>query len=310
MSQPLKGNNVRALIWDSTLSKFRCVAKSTSCSVTHNVNTDDSSTKDVVGMAAMPTATNQGWQMSVDTLEVLDAAAYLTAIKNMEPFTLIWDEVSTTDNQTALGASFARRGEAYLNDLTLQFNDREVASKAIQFAGTGPLEKLTGTPVVDVYEPDNTFTRGQFVRIFFGNTATSEANAILAFCRQLSMHVSVSLEDSTTKDTEGTWVVQAPTGLSYDLSTSALVRSGDRITSAVPGKTYSDLEDLKEAMQPIHFEIANVGGANNRTKQSVIVSGDAIITNLQNNNPNRQNSDWSMTLNGYGNYTVGSPSES
>ena len=302
----LKGTNVRGLIWDPTISKYRCVAKSTSCSVTLNVDTDDSSTKDVVGMAAMPTATRQGWQMSMDTLEVLDAAAYLTAIKNMQPFTLVWDEVSTTDNQTALNAGFSRRGQAYLNDLTLQFNDREVASKSIQFAGTGELEKLQNAPVVDVYEPDNTFTRGQFVRIFFGNTTSSEANAILAACKQLSMHVSISLEDATTKDTTGYWTVQEPTGLSFDLSTSALVRSGDVITSTVPGKTFADLEDLKEAMQPIHFEIANVGGANNRTKLGVIVSGNALITNLKNNNPNRQNSDWSMTLTGYGEYTVGS----
>jgi hypothetical protein len=307
----LKGQNVRALIYDPALSKFRCVAKSTNCSVTHTVNTDDSSTKDVVGAAAMPTATSQSWQLSVETLEVTDAAAFLTAIKNMEPFTILYDEVSTSNNQTALGATFARRGKAYLNDLTLQFNDREVASKSIQFQGTGELEKLAGTVAVDVYTPNNTFTRGQFVRIFFGNTATSEANAILAACKQLSMHVSISLEDATTKDTEGTWQVQEPTGLSFDISTSALVRSGETITSTVQGKTFADLEDLKDAMQPIHFEIANVGGPNNRTKLGVIVSGDAIITNLQNNNPNRQNSDWSMTLNGYGNYTVGEdPAES
>lgn len=307
---PLKGQNVRALIWDPVLSKFRCVAKSTSLSVTLNVDTDDSSTKDVIGAAAMPTATRQGWQVSIETLEVTDAVAYLTAIKNMEPFTLIWDEVSATDNQTALAAGFARRGQAFLNDLTLQFNDREVASKSIQFAGSGPLEKLTTAPDVDVYTPDNTFTRGQFVRIFFGNTTSSEANAILAACKQLSMHVSISLEDATTKDTEGTWTVQAPTGLSYDLSTTALTRSGDNITSSVAGKTLADLEELKEAMQPIHWEICNVGGANNRTKLGVIVSGDALITNLGMNDPNRQNSDWNMSLNGYGNYVVGSPSQS
>lgn len=308
MSQALKGDNVRILTWDSTISKFRCVAKATSSSVTLNVDTDDSSTKDVLSMAAMPTATKKSWQMQVETLDVTDAAAMLTAIKAMQPFTLLWDEVSTTDNQTALKAGFARKGLAYMNDLTLQFNDREVASKSIQFQGTGELEKLQSTPDVDVYTPDNTFTRGQFVRIFFGDTANSTPNAILGACKQLSMHISISLEDATTKDTTGYWSVQEPTQLSFDLSTNALVRSGDTITSSVPGKTLADLEDLKDAMQPIAFQIANVSGANNRTKGSVIVEGAALITNLSCNNPGKQNADWSMTLNGYGPYTVGSES--
>ena len=310
MSQALKGDNVRVLTYDSSISKFRCVAKAKTSTVTLNVDTEDSSTKDIVGLAAVPTATRQSWQMQVETLDVTDAAAMLTAIKSMQPFTLLWDEVSTTDNQTAVGATFARKGLAYMNDLTLQFNDREVASKQIQFQGTGELEKLTSTPTVDVYTPDNNFTYGQFVRIFFGDTASSAASAILAYCRQLSMHISLSLEDSTTKDTTGFWTVQEPTGLSFDISTSALVRSGDTITSTVTGKTFADLEDLKEAMQPIHFEIANVSGPNNRTKGSVIVSGNALITSLTNNNPNRQKSDWSMTLTGYGDYVVGTPSQS
>jgi hypothetical protein len=114
------------------------------------------------------------------------------------------------------------------------------------------------------------------------------------------------LENATTKDTDGDWQVQEPTELSYDISTGALMRGNDTITSQVGAKTMADLEDIYEAGTPVKFQIANVSGANQRTKGAVIVSGSVIITTLTMNGPNRQNADYTANLNGYGNYTVGS----
>ena len=306
----LYGQNFRILTYDPVEAKYRVVGMATSASVTLNANTDDASHKDILGMAAMPTVTSLSWQVSVESLNVVDAPAVLNAIKSMQPFTLIWDEVSTADNQTALKAGFARRGLAYLNDATFNWNDRENSTKSLQFQGIGELEKLTQTPTVDII-PIGNLTKGETVRLFLGSDNTAAPAKVIASSRQLSMHVSLSLEDSTTKDTSGSWAVQEPTGLSYDISTTALVRSGDTITSAVQGQSLANLQDIYEAQSPVKFQIANVSGHNNRTKGTVIVEGSVIVSNLQINMPNRQSSDYTAQMNGYGNFTVGEdPAES
>ena len=301
----LKGQNFRILVYDTTASKFKCVGMATNCSITQGVNTDDGGTKDDVGMAAKPVVTSQNWSVSVDSLNVADASAMLTAIKSLTPFTLLWDETSTTDNQTPQQAAFARTGTAYLNDLTLTFNDRENSSKGLQFTGSGPLSTVTTTPAFESIAAGS-YTKGQFVRLFLSSDNTAAPAAVIASAKQLSLHVSMSLETATTKDTPGTWDVQEPTALNYDITTSGLVRGNDTITSAVGAKSYADIQTIKEAGNPVKWCIANVSGDNQRTKGSVIVSGSVLVTNLQSNNPNKANSDFSATLTGYGAYTVGS----
>ena len=96
----LKGQNFRICTWDATASKYKVIGMATSCTVTLTNNTDDASTKDDVGLAAKPTTVSKAWSVSCDSLNVADAAAMLTAIKAMIPLTLMWDETSTTDNQT------------------------------------------------------------------------------------------------------------------------------------------------------------------------------------------------------------------
>lgn len=299
----LKGQNFRLLLFDSTANKFKCVGMATSCTVTQNSNTDEGGTKDDVGLAAKPVVTSQGWSVSVESLNVQDTAAILTAIKSITPFTLLWDETSTTDNQTVVGSLLSRVGQAYLNDATFQFDDRTNASKSLQFTGTGPLEHDTQTPFEAISQ--GAFTKGQFVRMFLSSDNTATPTAVIAAARTLSLHVSLSLEVATTKDTPGTWDVHEPTALNYDISTGALVRGADTITSSVAGKSFADIEDIKEAGTPVKWQIANVSGDNQRTKGSVIASGSVIITQLQANSAVRQNADYTATLTGYGAYTVG-----
>ena len=255
-------------------------------------------------MAAKPTVVSKSWQVQVDSLNVSDVGAMLTAIKNLTPFTLLWDEVSTTDNQTPEEAAFARTGTAYLTDFTASFNDRENSSKNLQFSGTGPLSTVTTTPAFEAISPGS-YTKGQFVRLFLSSDNTATPARVVGAAKQLSMHVSVSVEDSTTKDTPGDWVVQEPTALNYDISSQALVRGADNITSAVLAQGLSELETIYEDSNPIKWLIANVSGDNQRTKGAVIVSGSCIIQTLTINNPNRANSDYTTNCVGYGPYTVG-----
>ena len=157
----LKGQNFRFCIFDATAEKYKVIGMATGCSVNLQNNTDPGSHKDIVGAADMPQTVSKSWSVSCDSLNVADAAAMLTAIKSMLPMTLMWDETSTTDNQTRAKATFARKGSAYLNDVTFNFNDRENSTKSLQFQGSGPLETVAASEATQVI-PLGSYTKGQF----------------------------------------------------------------------------------------------------------------------------------------------------
>lgn len=302
-----QGQNFRLLQQDPVTGKYRCFGMSTNASINQSSNTDDATTKDVLGMASMPTVTSKSAQISVETLTITNAVELLKAIASGVPFTLIWDEVSTVNNQTPVGAAFARTVKAFLNDVTLNLNDRENTATSLQFASASPIAKITSTPTYEMVTP-GTFIKGQFVRLFLSkNNTDTPANVVLA-PKSLSLHVSLSLEDATTKDTEEDWQVQEPTGLSYDISINALIKSGETITSSVPAVSLTDLQDIYEASEPVKWEIAHTSGANNRTKGEVICAGSAVLTSLNISSQNRTVCKYDATFNGYGQYET--PAES
>jgi predicted secreted protein len=298
----LKGQNIRILLQDGNV--FKVVGKSTNATITLTGNADDVSTKDDVALANKPEITSKSWSVQVESLDVTDTAAVLNAIKNLTPFTLVWDETATADNQTAQAAAYSRKGQAYLNDVTFQWDDRTNSTKQLQFTGSGALEKVSTAPEMEIVTVDGAYTKGQFVRLFLGSDNSAVPAKIVAAAKSLSLHVSMTLEDATTKDTTGDWQVQEPTALSYDISSNALVKSGDTITSTVQGQDFASIEDIYEAGTPVRFQIANVSGANNRTKGAIICSGSVVVTQLTLNAPNRQNATYDTQLTGYGIYTV------
>ena len=299
----LKGQNLR-ILFNSSGNRYQVIGKSTNCTVTLTGNTDDTSTKDQVDMFSKPEIVLKSWSVQVDSLDVIDTSVILNAINNSTPFTLIWDEVDTADNQTAQAAAYARKGQAYLNDVTFNWNDRENSTKQLQFTGIGQLEKVSKAPEMDIVQDDGAYTKGQFVRLFLGSDNSAVPAKIVAAAKSLSLHISVTLEDATTKDTVGDWQVQEPTGISFDITSDALVKSGDTITSTAQGQDFATIETIYEASTPVRFQIANTSGANNRTKGAVICSGSVVVTQLTLNAPNRQNATFQTQLTGYGPYIV------
>lgn len=299
----LKGQNLRICVYDSTAGKYKVIGMSTNCTITLTNNTEEASHKDIVSLASMPMTASKAWSVSVESLNVADTAAMLTAIKAMTPMTIMWDETSTIDNQTREKATYARKGQAFLNDVTFNFNNRENSTKSLQFSGTGGLETVGSSEATDVIGIGS-YTKGQYVRLFLSNDNTVAPSKPIASALQLSLHVSLTLEDATTKDTTGDWVVQEATGLSYDITSNALVRSGETITSQVTGMDMAAIEVIYEAGTPVKWKIANVNGDNNRTATSTLVSGSVLISQLEVNGPNRSNAAYTTTLNGYGDYTV------
>lgn len=299
----LRGKNFRILNYDSTAQKYKVIGMSTNCSITYTSNTENAAHKDIVGIAQVPTVVSQSCNISVDSLNVADVAAMLTAIKSLTPFTLVWDETSTSDNQTALGADFARTGQFFLNDCTFQFDNRANSTKQLQFTSTGAVTTLDSAVTVETIAT-GAFTKGQNVRLFLSSDNTAAPAKVIAAARTLSVHCSLTLEDATTKDTDGNWTVQEATELAWDISTSALIRSNDTITSAVQAQGLSELETIKETGTPVKCKVANTSGDNNRTAGAAIVSGSVIISQLTINGP-LGTADYTAQLNGYGPYTVG-----
>lgn len=299
----LKGQNFRILT--RTSDDWSVVGMATNCTIILTNNTEDASTKDDIGLASKPTMTSQGWTVQVDSLDVSDTAAMLTAIALLTPFHLLWDETSTTDNQTAQIATFNMSGDAYLTDCTFNFDDRTNSQKQLQFTGVGEIQKLIGEHTT-VPVASGSLTKGQFVRLFISSDNTTAPTGVIASAKTLSLHVSLQLEDATTKDTPGNWQIQEPTGLSYDISTSALVRGADVITSSVPGKDLAAIEAIFKAGTPVKWKIANTSGDNQRTASSTIISGSCLITNLTLNGPNKQAASYNASLAGYGSYEVAS----
>ena len=299
----LRGQNFRICIFDTTAEKYKVIGMATGCTVTLTNNVEQARTKDDVGLAQKPQVVSKSWQVSCDSLNVADTAAMLTAIKAMQPMTLMFDETATSDNQTRAKAAFARKGQAYLSDATFQFDAGTNATKQLQFTGTGALETVAASEATQVI-PLGSYTKGQNVRLMLSSDNTAAPSAVIAAARSLSLHVSLTLESAKTKDTTGDWDVQEPTELAYDISTSALVRSGETITSQVAGKSLADIETIYTNGTPVKWQIANVAGDNNRTVGSVIVSGSLVVQQLTLNGPVGQVADYTAQMNGWGEYTV------
>ena len=302
----LYGQNFRVVLKDG--DTWKVVAKATSCTINLVGNSESTLTKDDGGFSDAPTIISKSWNVSVDSLDVTDMGTVLHAIALQTKFTLLWDETLTTNNQILQHAAFYRMGEAYMSDATFTFNNRENATKQVQFTGTSEITKpapAADIPKTTVIPNVHTFTKGQYARLFImedneGTTSYKPLAAAMTF----SFHVSLTLEDASTKDTEGDWVIQEPTGFSYDLSATALLRSGETITSTIPAHTPNAILTYYEASLPVQFRICNATGTNNRGMGSLIVRGQAIITNMTLNGVNRQKADYNLTMQGVGMYST------
>lgn len=298
----LKGQNFRIY---RVLDSATCIGMATNCTVTLTNNTENAATKDDKFQFQKPTTLSKGWTVSVDSLDVVDMAGFLATISSSSSnyYTLMWDETSATDNQTRIKTAFARKGAAILTDVNLTFNDRENSAKSLQFTGTGPLATVP-TSLASTVVASAGYTKGQNVRFFLSSDNSAAPAAVIAAAKQLSLHVSRATEPATTKDTTGDYLLYSPGEISYDISTTALMRGDDTITSSVAAKAIADIEAIYEAGTPVKWKIANTDGDNNRTAGTTICSGSVVLTQLTLNGPNGQNADYTAQFAGYGTLTV------
>ena len=144
--------------------------------------------------------------------------------------------------------------------------------------------------------------KGQYIRLLLSTTA--DPTKVVAAAKEMQLHLSAQTEESSTKDTTGTALEYEVTGQSYDISGSALVLTAD---DTLGGNTANTLNDFIGWLQDqeLFWRICLMSGTNQRTVDTEICSGKCKLTQLQIQGQNKQNAQYSYTLNGYGAITVG-----
>jgi len=117
------------------------VPEAVNCSVTINGSMEDSTTKDTVGSYAQEQMTAKDWNVSVENIDASLASmrALITRFNSDAKVTVGWDQTAGTQNRVAQNADFAMSGQAILNDLSIQANNRTNIQISCQYQGSGAL---------------------------------------------------------------------------------------------------------------------------------------------------------------------------
>lgn len=142
--------------------------------------------------------------------------------------------------------------------------------------------------------------KGQNFRVF---ATVDGAKKAIAFARSCSLHVSQTLEDSSTKDTTGMWQEQEVTGLAWDGSVDALYAVGSDDTAALSG---NEVLDMVIAAGTVEVEFDCTSGTKNRVIQAgKKYSGKAFFNDYNSTHGNRANSTYTAQFTGTGALTSG-----
>ena len=139
----IKGQNFR-LLANMDGHGLAAVPEETNVSITLTGNAEDTSTKDTEGMFSKEDIVSTAWSAQVDSYqaEPTQLRALLRTFIAAEAVGIGWDQTTGatgTQNRTPANANFKRSGNALLNDLSAQFDDRQTVNVSLQFQGTGAL---------------------------------------------------------------------------------------------------------------------------------------------------------------------------
>lgn len=123
------------------------------------------------------------------------------------------------------------------------------------------------------------------------------AGKFVGFATSCTVHVSASLEDSSTKDSsDGIFQEQQLTGLAWDISTDALYS----VDTDATGINAEGALDAILARQKVDIEFTGTVGTNNRQATGHKYTGQAWINDISINAANRQNASYSLKAQGTG----------
>ena len=132
--------------------------------------------------------------------------------------------------------------------------------------------------------------KGQNLRLRLGGK-------YIGFATSCVVHVSASLEDSSTKDSsDGIFQEQQLTGLAWDISADALYS----VDTDATGMNAEQALDAILARQKVEVEFTGTVGTNNRQATGHKYTGQAWINDISINATNRQNASYSLQAQGTG----------
>ena len=131
----IMGQNFRAFVGGSA------VPEATNCQVTIQGNLEDATTKDSTGGWNEEQMTSKQWSVQVDDVDASLATlrALITRFNSDSKTSVGWDQTAGAQNREAQNADFARSGQAILNDLTIQADNRTTIQVSCQYQGSGAL---------------------------------------------------------------------------------------------------------------------------------------------------------------------------
>lgn len=119
----------------------------------------------------------------------------------------------------------------------------------------------------------------------------------IAFATDCTVHVSATLEDSSTKDSsDGVWQEQELTGMAWDISANALYS----VETDNTGINAENALDLILAMQRVWVEFTGTTGEKNRTAEGTKYCGYVWLNDNSITATNRQNGSYSLQAQGDG----------
>ena len=136
--------------------------------------------------------------------------------------------------------------------------------------------------------------KGQNLRVLIGGKC-------VAFATSCTVHASLNLEDSSSKDSTNNFTEQTPTGISWDMSCDALF-SVDADATGVNGIAALDMVLAQTKIQ-VQFE--QTQGEKNRVPVtgSVAYSGYGWVNDISVNAGNRANTSYTIQIQGDGQLT-------
>ena len=131
----IMGQNFRAFVGGSA------VPEATNCQVTIQGNLEDATTKDSTGGWNEEQMTSKQWSVQVDDVDASLATlrTLITRFNSDSKTSVGWDQTAGAQNREAQNAAFARSGQAILNDLTINANNRTTIQVSCQYQGSGAL---------------------------------------------------------------------------------------------------------------------------------------------------------------------------
>lgn len=132
--------------------------------------------------------------------------------------------------------------------------------------------------------------KGQNVRIKIGGKVVAGATSC-------TCHTAAQLEETSTKDSTGSWTEQEVVALSWDGSVDGLVMNDASDTAAIQGMNAHDLIG-----QTVDVSFIETEGEKNREQKASGVEreGKAIVSDVTQTFANKQNGTFTIQLTGVG----------